>query len=129
MRAPEVAPIVLELIGVDDASVRQTVRRSEADERRGNADRGDRSGKAALMGSCVADTVSAKLDVEDSVAPSGARTLISNCAWSSTGKKFLPTNIKSGTVLTITSTDNSTIAQRCCIDHWSIQVYVRSMGR
>ena len=72
---------------------------------------------------------SASAEVNDRVDPSGARRLISNCDWSSIGRKFLPTNMNSGIVLTITITDNPTIAQRWPIDHSSIFVYARSMGR
>ena len=61
--------------------------------------------------------------------PSGARTLISNCDWSSTGRKFLPTNMKSGTMLTITSKQASHDHPTMPIDHVSILVYVRSIGR
>ena len=65
---------------------------------------------------------STSAEVAASVEPSGARTLTSNCDWSSTGRKFLPTNLKSGTMLKITSTHATTTAQRCAIDHLSIHV-------
>src|ERR1044072_4105349 len=75
-----------------------------------------------------AEIFSTSAEVAASVEPSGERTLTSNCDWSSTGRKFLPTNLKSGTMLKTTSTHASTMAQRCAIDHLSIHVYVRSMG-
>src|SRR5919199_108268 len=75
-----------------------------------------------------AATFSTRALVAASVEPSGARTLTSNCDWSSTGRKFLPTNLKSGTMLKMTSTHARTTAQRCAIDHRSIHVYVRSIG-
>src|SRR5436853_6552288 len=68
-------------------------------------------------------------EVAGNVFPSGARTLTSNCDWSSTGRKFLPTNLKSGTMLIMTPRHNKTTTQRCAIDHFNIHVYVRSIGR
>src|SRR5436309_11829518 len=75
-----------------------------------------------------AATRSTRADVAASVEPSGARTLTSNCDWSSTGRKFLPTNLKSGTMLKMTSAQAVTTTQRCAIENRSIAVYVRSIG-
>ena len=63
-----------------------------------------------------AATRSTSADVAASVEPSGARTLTSNCDWSSTGRKFLPTNLKSGTMLKMTSAQAVTTTQRCAIE-------------
>ena len=58
-------------------------------------------------------------DVAPMLDPSGARTEISNCDWSSTGRKFLPTNMNSGTMLINTSRQTSTITQRWAIENRS----------
>ena len=60
--------------------------------------------------------------VAASELPSGVRTSTLNCDWSSAGKKFLPTNINSGTIERITTTLSATIDLRCAIDHVSMRV-------
>jgi hypothetical protein len=48
--------------------------------------------------------------------------VISNCDWSSTGRKFLPMSMNSGTVLMTTSTQRATTAQRWAIAQRSSHV-------
>ena len=69
-----------------------------------------------------AEIRSAKAEVAASVEPSGARKLISNCDWSSTGRKFFPTNMNNGTMLMITTIQAVTTTQRWAIDQVSIRV-------
>ena len=65
---------------------------------------------------------SATVVVAASVEPSVVRTLISNCDWSSTGRKFLPTSMNSGTMLRITKPHSPIIIQRCPSDQCSSHV-------
>ena len=83
------------------------------------ADRCERVGHAGQ--SCGSRTRSAQISAKllARLDPSGARTEISNCDWSSTGKKFLPTNMNSGTMLKKTRAQSVTITHRCAIENRS----------
>src|SRR4051794_32389372 len=70
--------------------------------------------------------LSATLVVVGSELPSGVRTRTLNCDWSSAGRKFLPTYLKSGPIEKTTRTLIATMVLRCAIDHVSMRVYQTS---
>lgn len=45
------------------------------------------------------------------------------------GTKLFPITWNSGTILTITSTQIPTMTSRCAMDHRSMAMYARSIGR
>src|SRR5580700_5838685 len=67
--------------------------------------------------------------VAASEVPSGVRTSTLYCEASSSGRKFLPTRAKSGTIESTTSTLASTTVLRCAIDHVNMRVYQVSRWR